>query len=159
MLQWKNKSYCLFWEPVCSLRNTACNGRVPFCHLWPARLYNIFPLCLKIGTIFKKKRLLNIKFVFWFCSRNFYKIFIILGRMERGIVKSINWFSCKVPATNLVRFSWKLTFLESISKIHKYKNFMNILVVGAELFHTDGQTNRDRHGKTNSHFLPFCECA
>jgi len=28
---------------VSSLRYPACNAHVPYCHLWPAWLYNIFP--------------------------------------------------------------------------------------------------------------------
>jgi hypothetical protein len=28
---------------VCSLRYPTCNARAPYCHLWPLRLYHIFP--------------------------------------------------------------------------------------------------------------------
>jgi hypothetical protein len=28
---------------TCSLTYPACNAHAPYCHLWPARLYNIFP--------------------------------------------------------------------------------------------------------------------
>jgi hypothetical protein len=28
---------------VCGLRYPACNAHAPYCHLWPVRLYNIFP--------------------------------------------------------------------------------------------------------------------
>ena len=38
----------------CSLRNPACNARAPYCHLWPAPLYDIFPNYLINGTIFEK---------------------------------------------------------------------------------------------------------
>ena len=34
---------------------------------------------------------------------------------------------------------------------------MKILLVGAELFHADGQT--DRHDEANSRFSQFCKCA
>jgi hypothetical protein len=36
---------------------------------------------------------------------------------------------------------------------------MKILPVGAELFHADGQTDRetDRHDEANSRFAKFCE--
>jgi len=37
---------------VCSLRYPACNAHAPYCHLWPARLYSIFPHYLINGTIF-----------------------------------------------------------------------------------------------------------
>jgi hypothetical protein len=36
------------------------NEHAPYCHLWPVRLYNIFPRYLINGTIFGKE-LLNIK--------------------------------------------------------------------------------------------------
>ena len=42
---------CVF----CSLRHPACSAHEPH-HLWPAWLYNIFPNCLKNGTIFNKKK-------------------------------------------------------------------------------------------------------
>ena len=41
-------TYC---ECGCSLSYPACNAYAPYCHLWPSRLYNIFPHYLTIGTI------------------------------------------------------------------------------------------------------------
>jgi len=46
------KQYYLFWVRVCNLRNPACNAHAPYCHLWNARLYYIFPHCLIHCTIF-----------------------------------------------------------------------------------------------------------
>jgi hypothetical protein len=40
---------------VCSLKCPACNVHTLYCHLWPARLYKIFPHYLINGTIFGKK--------------------------------------------------------------------------------------------------------
>jgi len=54
---------CSEWH--CSFSYPACNAHAPYCHLWPALLYNIFPHYLINGTIFEKK-LLNTKCVFWF---------------------------------------------------------------------------------------------
>jgi len=42
----------LFWVCVCSLSYPACNAHSPYCRLWPAWLYSIFPHYLKKGTIF-----------------------------------------------------------------------------------------------------------
>jgi hypothetical protein len=42
-----------------------CNAYAPYCHLWPAPFYKIFPHFLINGTIFEKM-LLNIKCVFLF---------------------------------------------------------------------------------------------
>jgi len=40
---------------ICSLSYSACNAHASYCHLWPARLYNIFPHYLINCTIFGKK--------------------------------------------------------------------------------------------------------
>ena len=37
---------------VCSLSYTASNAHAPYCQVWPAPLYNIFPHFLICGTIF-----------------------------------------------------------------------------------------------------------
>ena len=49
--QWvlHNLSVC-----ICSLRHPACNAHAPYCHMWPASLYSIFPHYLINGTIFEK---------------------------------------------------------------------------------------------------------
>jgi len=41
-------------ECICSFRYPACNAHGPYCHLWPATLYNIFPQFLINGTILQK---------------------------------------------------------------------------------------------------------
>ena len=41
---------------VCSLRFPARNAHAPYCHLWPAPPYNIFPHYLINGTIFGGKK-------------------------------------------------------------------------------------------------------
>jgi hypothetical protein len=43
LLQWKSNKYYIFSVCVCSLRYPAWNAHAPYCHLWPARLYYIFP--------------------------------------------------------------------------------------------------------------------
>jgi hypothetical protein len=53
LLKWKSNKYCIFWVCVCSLRYPTCNAHAPYCHLWPVRLYNIFPLYLVNGKIKK----------------------------------------------------------------------------------------------------------
>jgi len=54
-LQWESNKYYLFWVCVCSLRFPARNAHAPYCHLWHAPLYNIFPHYFINGTIFEKK--------------------------------------------------------------------------------------------------------
>jgi len=41
---------------VCRLRYPACNAPAPYCHQWPAPLYNIFLHYLINGTIFEKEK-------------------------------------------------------------------------------------------------------
>ena len=41
-----------------------CNKHAPYCHLWTVRLYGVFPHYLINGTIFERKKILNIKRVF-----------------------------------------------------------------------------------------------
>jgi hypothetical protein len=46
---------------VCArkLSYPACNAHPPYCHLWPAPLYNIFPHYLIHDTIFERKKYLT----------------------------------------------------------------------------------------------------
>jgi hypothetical protein len=43
ILQRKSNEYYIFLVRACSLSNPARNAHAPYCHLWPARLYHIFP--------------------------------------------------------------------------------------------------------------------
>jgi len=40
---------------VCSLRYPACNVHTPYCYMWTAPFYSIFPHYLTNGTIFGEK--------------------------------------------------------------------------------------------------------
>ena len=50
----KSNKYYIFWGCVCSLRYPACKVHAPYCHLWPAALYNIFHFLIN-GLILEKK--------------------------------------------------------------------------------------------------------
>ena len=54
LLQQKINKYYIFWVSVCSLKYPVCNSNAPYCHLTPARLYNIFPYYPINSTIFEK---------------------------------------------------------------------------------------------------------
>ena len=78
-------TYC---ECICSIIYAACNAHAPYCHLWPIRLYNIFPHYLTNGMIFeRKKKLLIIKCVFWFSLPCLSETILILKRTERDMIK------------------------------------------------------------------------
>ena len=63
---------------------------VLYCHLWPVRLYNIFPQYLRGGVIESKYAF------FLFSPQLLSGTFHILGGTERGIV-NVRWSLCKVP--------------------------------------------------------------
>ena len=56
----------------------ACNAHAPYCHLWLARLYNIFPHYFISDTVFKKKKKKKLccnkmcfDFLYNFCPKHF----------------------------------------------------------------------------------------
>jgi hypothetical protein len=51
----------------------------------------------------------------------------------------------------------KLEFSQHIFEKSQISSFIEIRLVGADLFHADGRTAG--HDKANSCFLQFCECA
>ena len=46
---------------VCSLRYPRCNSHASYGHLWPALLYSILPRYLINGTIFGRKKVIELK--------------------------------------------------------------------------------------------------
>jgi len=83
---------------VFSLGYPACNAHAPHCHMWPARLYNIFPhfSLMARPPPPKKKKIEHKKCVVIF-STTFVRNIVILRRIERDMVKNVYWLSCKVP--------------------------------------------------------------
>jgi hypothetical protein len=121
-------------------------GRVlayPICHapfylrlLW---IHPIFRHYLINGTTFGKKSL-NIKRVFLFSLRFFFKTFLIQRIIQLHIVRNVKTSSCEVPVT-FAWFQWNLNFLNRYSKTSEVPNVIKIRPVGAELFHADTRTN------------------
>ena len=78
---------------ACSLNYPAFNAP-PYCHLRPLWLHHIFRHYLITDTILGK-RLLNIKYVFWFSLEVLFEKFLVLRRIQRDIVMNVRT-SCKV---------------------------------------------------------------
>ena len=79
------------------------NVHTPYCHLGHAQLNNIFPRYLINGMIFKKKKLLNIRSVFWFSLQIFVWNISHSKKNWLRYNQNVNWSSCKVPII-LMRF-------------------------------------------------------
>ena len=75
--------------------------------------------------------------------------FLILRRTHRDIVINMKTSSCEVPVI-LVGFLMKLEFCRQTfeKKKAQISNFIKIRSVGAELFHTNGQTSRNDEGNS-----------
>jgi len=71
---------------VYSLRYPASNAHVPYYHLWPAPLYNIFPHYLIYCTIFGKKSYQHKMRVLIFSTVSS-ETLLILRRHERDVIK------------------------------------------------------------------------
>jgi hypothetical protein len=84
LLQWKKSNkYYIFWLCVCSLRYPTCKAHSPYCHLWPARLYNIFIFIFLSHKRhdFRKQKTIDNKNMFWFSLQLLSEIFLILRRI------------------------------------------------------------------------------
>jgi hypothetical protein len=94
--------------------------------------------------------------IYLFFLYPFFKTFLIVQITERDIFKNVYWSLCKVTAI-LFRFWWNLNFHDRLSKNAHISSIMKIRPIGAELFHTDKQT--DGHDEANSRFPQFREGA
>jgi len=137
LLQRTSSKNYIYWLCVFVVLGMA---HAPYCHLWsPARQY--------FSTFSHKrqdfiKKLLNVSCVGWFSVQFLFKNVLILRRTERDrymwvLVYSDRCYSCQILI--------KLKFLDRFSKNPQIWNFVKILRVGAELFHTHGDRQRDRH--------------
>jgi len=106
---------------VCSsLGHPACNAHAPYCHLWPVRIYNIFPHYFINGMIFEKKKNIEHTIVFWFFPHLLSELFLILIRTGRDVVKMYIGVHVKYPLL-LSNFNETWIFSTDFRKIPKYK--------------------------------------
>ena len=79
--------YFTFRVSTCSPSYPECSAHVPYCHLWPVRLYSIFPHYLIISMIFRKQfeTWKLFRFSPWFLSKTFLTVRII----QRDIIINV----------------------------------------------------------------------
>jgi len=123
---------------VCGSRYPACIAHAPCCHLWPAQLYSIFPHYVVNGTIFEKKKLLNIKCAFWFFCNFCLKLYHSLNNRARHD-NNVFWSLCKVSVI-FVSFWGNLNFRDTVSKNTEMSNFFENTFSGSWIVPC-GQTN------------------
>jgi hypothetical protein len=102
----------------CNLRYPACNAHAPYCHLWPARLYNIFHITSQKHDF--RKKLLKTKHVFWYPLQIFSETYLTLRRTERGMVKIYIGLHVKYRLF-LSDFNEPWVFSTNFRKIFKYQ--------------------------------------
>ena len=83
---------CIFWVCLCSLGYPACTISSVAC---PALKY-LYTLSHKRHN-FRKEKLLNVKFVFWFSLQLSSETFPILRIIGKYKIKNMDRSSCKVP--------------------------------------------------------------
>ena len=139
--------YYIFWARICSLRYPAGNMHATCCHLWHARLYNIFPRYVLNDTIFGKRRLLDTKCMFRYYLQLLSETFLILRRTESDMITNAHrpWYNHTLL---LSYFSDTGIFSTDSRKNTCISNLMEIRPVGAELFHVDGQTDTQTERQT-----------
>ena len=124
---------------ICSLRYPASNVRGTY-HMWPATLYNIFPHYLINSAIFENSNWTQnvcFDFLYNFCPKHFsfwQETSEVWQTVSVGLHTKWHLF--------LYDFNETWIFLDRFSKNPQISNFTKIHLVGAELFHADGRTDR-----------------
>jgi len=101
-----------------------------YCQICSVSLYQIFPHCLINGTIFGKKKLLDLKYLFWFSVQLVSEIFLIQRRNLRDMTINVYWSSYKVVFI-LFKILWNLNFVLTFSKNTQMSDLMKLRPVGS----------------------------
>ena len=108
----------IFRVCFCSLRYPACSAHAPYCHMLPVCFtifFHIITWTVRISISIKKK-LLNIKCMFWLSPQLSSETFLILRLPERDMIINVHWSSCKVPPLCFSGVNETWNCLEKFSK-------------------------------------------
>jgi hypothetical protein len=128
---------------ICSHRYPACNAHAPYCHLWPAPLYNIFSkFSHKWHDFFLKKKVTEHKKCLLIFSTNLPETFYIKRRNEQGMIKMYIGLHIKYPLFlsdfKETLFSCQIFEKSSNIKFHEYPPSESGVVFCGR---TDGRTD------------------
>jgi hypothetical protein len=148
LLQWTSNKYYIFRVFVCSLSYPAWNAHVPYCHLWPVRIYNIFPH-------FLTKNFLNTKRI-WFFLQRMSKKFHILRRTERDVTMYTGFHVKYLLFLSDFNETWTFStdFRDMLNYQIPWKSFQ-----WKPSCSTRADWRTDRHDEADSRFSWFCERA
>jgi len=117
---------------VCTPGYPAWKAHVLYCFVWPVRLYHNCPHYLINGTFFGKKKLLNIKWVFWCSLQLSCESYLVLRRIERDTIrvcadKSLARTGRKQTTATNLRIYWIYSPRSSVHFLSRYSNFCKAL--------------------------------
>ena len=135
----KSNRYYIYWVCVYSLRYPACNAHAPYFHLWPVRLYHIFPPYPINGTVFEREVIEHEMCVLIF-SENLYETFLIIRRNGRIWEMYVGLHVKYLLFLSDSNGTWISN--DRFSKNAQISNFMKLLPLLAELFLADGQMTK-----------------
>jgi len=118
LLQWKISKYymCIF-----SYRYPTCSSYAPSWHVACLAVRYCSTFSHKRHN-FLKKKLLKMKYIFWFSPQLLFETFLNMRRFDQDMIKNVYLSSCEVPVL-LIRFKWNLNFLHRFSKKCSNVNF------------------------------------
>ena len=155
---WESNVYYIFCVRVCSLGYPKCSAHAPYCRLWPAPLYIIFPYYPINGTILVKKVV------------NEHKMCVLIFSTScvwNTAHSKENWAKwdneclsvCRRSVRCYCQILIKLEFFRHIfEKTHKYQiSWKSVQWEPSCRIRPDGHT--DRHGEADSRLSQFSERA
>jgi hypothetical protein len=155
-------NHCCSWKAIRVIHSECVfvalgikrDAHEPYCLMLGVRLCNIFPHYLMKGTIFEKKVIEHKMCVLIFSTTFVWNISYSKNNGARYDQNCVLVFHVKYPLF-LSDFNESWIFRADFLKNIQISNFVKILPVGADLFHSDGRTYR--HDEADSWFSQFCE--